>query len=382
MMKRLLIWAFPIAALLLLPNCGKIEDEYTYGKGLYTIDWTAAADSSTATLTDRFWNAGEGYFNYGSDGTDTGFQYWPQAHAMDVLVDAYLRTGNEAYKNYFDHWYAGIKVKNGNTYRNNFYDDMEWIDLTMLRLHEATGEQKYLDTARELWGYIKGGWDETYAGGGVSWKMDMPWSKNACSNGPAALLAARMYGISHEEADKEWAVKIYQWERETLFDKATGAIYDNINGQTNEVNTLSLSYNQGTFLGAAHELYKITGESTYLKDARKAAYFCISNSGMIDTGNNVLRDEGNGDGGLFKGIFMRYFVRLILEKDLDETYRNKFVTFFNNNAEVLWRKGTNKMDLLFGTAWTAPASGSTQLSTQTSGCTLIEAKALYERSIK
>ena len=43
-----------------------------------------------------------------------------------------------------------------------------------------------------------------------------------------------------------------------------------------------------------------------MKDARKAANFGISNSSMIDTGNNLLRDEGDGDGGLFKGIFMRY----------------------------------------------------------------------------
>ena len=45
---------------------------------------------------------------------------------------------------------------------------MEWINLTMLRLYDATKEQKYLDTSKELWGYIKAGWDETYAGGGVS----------------------------------------------------------------------------------------------------------------------------------------------------------------------------------------------------------------------
>ena len=52
-------------------------------------------------------------------------------------------------------------------------------------------------------------------------------------------------------------------------------------------------------------------------------------------------------------------------------------TFFNNNAEVLWRKGVNKLDILFGTNWTTPASGSTQLGAQTSGCALIEARALW-----
>ena len=75
---------------------------------------------------------------------------------------------------------------------------------------------------------------------------------------------------------------------------------------------------------------------------------------------------------------MRYCVKLIMEPDLDEVYRKKFVTFFNNNADVLWRKGVNKLDILFGTNWTTPASGTTELGAQASGCALIEAKALLK----
>ena len=108
---------------------------------------------------------------------------------------------------------------------------------------------------------------------------------------PAALLAMRLYSVTQDEVYKNWGIKIYAWLRENLFNKATGAVYDNLNGETGEIGSFSLSYNQGTFLGAAHELYKVTGEANYLKDARKAAYFCISDAGMIDSGNNVLRDE-------------------------------------------------------------------------------------------
>ena len=380
-MKKLLLLYIPLLTLA-LQACGGIEDEYMYGKGLYTIDWNAAADSSSTSLIARFWNADEHFFNYGNDGLVIDFQYWPQAHAMDVLIDAYIRTNDAKYKTYFDAWYAGIKVKNGNSYWNNYYDDMEWINLTMLRLYDATKEQKYLDTSKELWGYIKAGWDETYAGGGVSWVHDKPWSKNACSNGPASIIASRIYAITKDDSDKAMAIKIYDWEKENLFNPASGAIYDNINGQTGAIGQFSLSYNQGTFVGAAYELYKMTGDVTYLNDARKAANFCISNSGMIDIGNNVLRDEGNGDGGLFKGIFMRYFVQLILDKDLDPIYKTKFTTFLNNNAETLWRKGVRKQDLLFGTSWTSAPAGTTQLTSHTSGCTLIEAKAYYEKMIK
>jgi len=76
---------------------------------------------------------------------------------MDVLIDAYIRTGSDTYKVYFDKWYAGIKVKNGNSYYNIFYDDMEWNALTMLRLYQVTKDEKYLAAVKLLWSDIIGG---------------------------------------------------------------------------------------------------------------------------------------------------------------------------------------------------------------------------------
>ncbi len=57
----------------------------------YRINWNAAADSSSSSLIYSFWNADEHYFNYNNLGLKD-FHYWPQAHALDVMVDAYLRT--------------------------------------------------------------------------------------------------------------------------------------------------------------------------------------------------------------------------------------------------------------------------------------------------
>lgn len=385
MRKFSTILLLAVLSLLSLQSCS-IDDEYTYGKGLYTIDWQAAADSSTTALISRFWNTSTHYFVYNSDefqgSQDPG--YWPQAHAMDVIIDAYIRTKDNKYAQMFGQWYEGIKAVNfsnrNNGYRNDYYDDSEWIALTMMRLYSVTKEEKYLSTAKDLFEWIKTGWNEQ-AGGGIAWEAKShQYSKNACSNGPAAILAARLFNATQDNTYLDWAKKIFAWEESTLFNPATGAVYDNVNGSTGEISTTTLSYNQGTFLGAAHELFLITGETSYLNDARKAASFTITSAGMIDTGNNVLRDEGTGDGGLFKGIFMRYFVQLILDKNLDTNYCNKFITFFNNNAEVLWRKGANKTNLLFGPNWASPVIGTTQLTSMISGCTLMEAKAYYDRN--
>ncbi|QIK58582.1 glycoside hydrolase family 76 protein [Dysgonomonas sp. HDW5A] len=373
-MKKLIL--FPLI-LLLLQSCDDPKDVYGYDQNSYTIDWNAAADSSSMALIDQFWNPTDHYFNYGSDGSLLDFHYWPNAHAMDVIIDAYVRTNDAKYKAYFDQWYAGVKVKNGNTYYNDFYDDMEWNALTMLRLYDITKDEKYLTTVKQLWADIETGWNDK-AGGGIAWVKYQLYSKNACSNGPAAIIAARLYQLTKEEAYKQWALDIYDWEKNTLYNQSTGAVYDNINGDTGVIADFSLTYNQGTFIGAAVELYKITGNIVYINDAQKAANFTIIK--LIDTSNNILRDEGNGDNGLFKGIFMRYFLQLILTDGVDPSFKNKYVTFFNNNADVLWRKGCYKENLLFGTSWNNPPVGATQLTSQASACMMIEAKALFEKS--
>ena len=356
MMKRinnvLLLSAF-VALTTNLIACNNIEDTYFYENNTSNIKWNEVADSATTALVEHFWHKDKHYFVYNSDEFDTTTDpgYWPQAHAMDVIIDAYQRTHDQKYANMFGLWYEGIKKVN--------------------HFRGASG----LTTAKQLWTWIKTGCND-FAGGGIAWEsIQHMHSKNACANGPAAIIAARLYKITNEKEYLDWALKIYNWEKATLFNPATGAIYDNINGNTNVIDKTTLSYNQGTFVGAAFELFKITGEQAYLNEARKAAYYCISDASMLDLGNNILRDEGNGDGGLFKGIFMRYFTLLIQEPTLDEGYKKKFTTFFNNNVAVLWQKGTNKQTLMMGPNWANAIKGTNQLTSQTSACMAIEAKA-------
>ena len=357
-----------LVASLLLGTCG--NSEIPKPQEDESIDWNSAANNSSKALANSFWNTGDKYFNYGSDGK-LDFHYWPQAHALDVLVDAYQRTNDVFYKNYFDQWLEGVKVKNRNTFYNEYYDDMEWIALALLRTYQATKDTKYKDIALEVWGYIKVGWNDN-AGGGVTWKRGQEWSKNACSNGPASILAARLYREFGDEDNKQWALKIYNWEKATLFNNATGEVYDNINSETGRINQRVFTYNTGTFIGAAVELYKILGDKTYLNDAILAADYTIST--LVD--ESILKSEGTGDGGLFKGIFVRYFTELIHQDQLDATAQKRYIQFLKYNAETLWNNGTTKPLYFFGPNWRATPGAVTGLTEQLSGCMLIEAAAL------
>ena len=145
------VFFVPLLCSLVLQGCGSSssEDEPTPAPQPEQTNWKQVAEQATQALVTHFWNGREGYFNSMPDVADTQQnQYWPQAHAMDVVIDAYLRTGSAGYRDLFDKWHEGIKKKAGNSYFNDFYDDEEWICLTMLRLYDCTKEQSPVAVGR------------------------------------------------------------------------------------------------------------------------------------------------------------------------------------------------------------------------------------------
>ena len=363
--------------------------------------WESIADGMSRAMIKHFWGANfEGhedryYFNYGSDKSNmTTNHYWPQAHAMDVVVDAYKRTSDQYYLDYFPLWWEGAPKYNfsgrpEDPWWNVFVDDMEWIVLAQLRMYESTENEIYFSKANQMYNdWIWPTWgpeNEAPWYGGITWKTDVEKSKNACSNGPAALVAARIYtmydqvkepGDKPKKAYLEEAVKIYSWLRENLYDPAEGRVFDNIN-LAGEINSAIYTYNQGTFIGAAHELYKITGDNQYLDDAVKASNYVIDH--MSDN-DGVLANATNGDGGLFNGIFFRYFVQLINEPRLDSATRKKFHDYITKCATVMVENGLNTTTMLFGGDWwNAPEENDpVALTPMLSGCMLAEAMCVLK----
>lgn len=162
-----------------------------------SVSWSAAADYATGTLADNFWRVPDNgfvgkqppyHFTNGVKGAeDFPNNYWPQAHGMDVFIDAYLRAQREGdskaeafYKECFDKGYRDpigtgeVKKQTGilwtsygmkkyadisACFGNQFVDDMEWHALTLIRLYEATGEAVYLREAQKLYAQIWKAWD-------------------------------------------------------------------------------------------------------------------------------------------------------------------------------------------------------------------------------
>lgn len=365
--------------------------------------WNNRADGMVQALIRNFWGANfEGYadryyFNYGSNLSNlTTEHYWPQAHAMDVLVDAYMRTGDKSYRKLFPLWWEGAprynfagKMNQKDPWWNVYVDDMEWMVLAQIRLFESTGDTKYIAKARQMYDdWIWPTWgpeDEAPWYGGITWKTDVNKSKNACSNGPAALIAARLFRFYDQAKFGEGksrnaylneAIKIYTWEKNYLFDRQTGAVYDNINQQGHIEKNWRFTYNSGTFLGAAHELYLSTGDRQYLEDAVLAATYVMN--GLSTEG--ILPDATEGDGGLFHGIFFRYFVKLINEETLDLATRRTFHRYLTNLATVMAEQGVNPRTQLYAGRWKQAPSDDEPvgLTPHLTGCMLMEAMCVLK----
>jgi predicted alpha-1,6-mannanase (GH76 family) len=363
--------------------------------------WSRMADGMVQALIKNFWGAnfkGYGdryYFNYGSNLSDMStHHYWPQAHAMDVLVDAYMRTGDSKYKELYPLWWIGApKFNNGpkkeDPWWNPYVDDMEWISLALIRMFVSCGNKDYIAKARQLYdNWIWPTWgpeNEAPWYGGITWKTDVSKSKNACSNGPAAIIAARLYQFYDKAGFKDGkkrdaylaeAVKIYTWLKRNLYDPQTGAIRDNMNLE-GKVNPAVYTYNPGTFIGAAHELYQITGNKQYIDDAIHAATYVMENMSHND---GVLSNSTKGDGGLFHGIFFRYFVKLINNKEVPTEVRKRFHAYLMHQATVMAEQGVNPTTMLYAGRWRqAPTKDEPVcLTPHLTGCMLMEAMTILE----
>ena len=220
--------------------------------------------------------------------------------------------------------------------KENVYDDNEWLVCEMVRAYNITGDAKFLKKAEYLASYILDGWDcvldsDGNEYGGICWGPGYV-GKMACSNAPMVAPLVRLHNIYKGKADKityriiekgtrnriedtktkeeyylNFAKKIYDWQHEHLLRKEDGVYADQVEVYGDEKNLLenvngveyrkglplkgavgnAWTYNSGTMVSGAAELYKVTNDDVYkehleklIEDTRK--YFSRTKFGMDD----------------------------------------------------------------------------------------------------
>ena len=184
-----------------------------------------------------------------------------------------------------------------------FFDDNAWLALALLSHYGQTHDGRALSLSRRLFDFLTSGWstDPSWSvPGGLRWKVPaINTSRNTCSNGPTAEVAALVHELTGDSAAKDWSLRIYDWVRRAL-GGPDGLYFDRITFD-GTVSKDIWSYNQGTMIGAGVILHRVTGEQTYLDQAVHTANAAVAHFDLP----TLLRQ-----GPAFNAVFFRNLLLL------------------------------------------------------------------------
>lgn len=280
--------------------------------------------------------------------------------------------------------------------RENVYDDQQWLIREMLHSYRLTGVPRYLEDAEYLTGYVLDGWDCTLdesgqEHGGIPWGPGYT-TKHACSNGPfisPLVWLHEHYADSDEEITHryigpdgkretrnmkksdyylQFAKSIYAWQKDQLlrqdgvYDDFMGGCgnceiaYETVDGVRYRANTPlrdrvgpPYSYNSGSTLSGAVDLYRATGEAAYLDELKKLSddsfrYFAK----ISETLPGYYVYNVSGFNNWFNGVLMRGYVEAYPVYSQVGPYINSFQQNLDYGYDNFLYNGLLPPDLLQG----------------------------------
>ncbi|WP_372648313.1 glycoside hydrolase family 76 protein [Draconibacterium sp.] len=280
----------------------------------------------------------------------------------------------------------------------NVYDDQMWLVREFIEAYKLTGKAEFLHKAEYLTEYVLDGWDCTLDSkgeelGGITWGPGYV-SKHSCSNGPMVsplvwlheLYKGKDDKITHRYIDPidqstrkskqlkkseyylYFAQKVYYWQKKNLL--RTDGVYDDMMGGCSPRNPESevvkgvnyrkgsnctdrvgpaFTYNSGTMLSGAADLFRATDNELYLTDARKLSEASFQYFATIgkDIPGYYLFDIG-GFRNWFNGVLMRGYVDVSLSCNEVDEYINSFQMNLDYAYENFLYEGFLPTNLLKG----------------------------------
>ncbi|MDR0510038.1 MAG: glycoside hydrolase family 76 protein [Rikenellaceae bacterium] len=244
----------------------------------------------------------------------------------------------------------------GGNMRNNVYDDQMWLIRELIEAYRLTGEADYLSEAEYLTAYVLDGWDCTLnisgnENGGIPWGPGYV-SMHSCSNGPIISPLVWLHELYKDKPDQisylriatdgsrvsvtaakkdyylAFAQKVYAYMRANLYNSSSGCYIDNLNspvsgGGNPEYETVGgvnyrkhtplssrngpdISYNSGTMLSGAADLYRATNDANYHSDASSLAVMAFTRFARpMEYRPDMVSYATDGFNIWFNGVLMR-----------------------------------------------------------------------------
>ncbi len=306
-----------------------------------------ALAQNTADAAFDAWNAAflvrsNGQTYYSRTLSDRGVESegsWVFALDIETAEDAYERTRSPLHLRLVNDLLNGFLAQNnGNWADNTWNDDMGWMSLALVRGYQITGNKAFLDKAIYAWNLAYDrGWDTKYGGGGVWENMDNfvhgdgKADKLALSNDPFVNSGVTLYQITGDPAYLTKAKAMYGWVRDNVFDKTSGQVNEGVKWPIGKpdggwLENSANVYNSGSFIEAANQLHRITGDPMYYNDAQLAINFVINKTPVL-----------NNNGG-FQNQWGYRFIKGLNQFATDNNQWPQYETWMRNNAKSAWSK--------------------------------------------
>ncbi|KAK2074332.1 hypothetical protein P8C59_008547 [Phyllachora maydis] len=318
------------------------------------MNTTAVAQSAIDSMNKMFYNWTEGRWSP-SDA------WWVSGNALTSLIDYMDKTGSQDVMNYTLHtiktqrkpipwWPQGL-----GDFRADSTDDTGWWAMVMIRMYDLTGDNQYLQIAKEDEAYMYQYWNASICGGGIIQDIRHLVYKNAVSNELYMQLVAALYNRQPNETSYlAKAEATWTWFRRSGMINADNLVNDGLTDSCANNNGTVWSYNQGVILGALVELYEATTNDTYLAEARALADAAVATpllhdaAGILTESCDAARQCDNNQQ-MFKGIFARNLMQLnsVLGGD---PYRS----YVERNAQAAHANARGQASTLYDVAWSGP----------------------------
>lgn len=235
---------------------------------------------------------------------------------------------------------------------NDYYDDEGWWALAWIEAYKLTKEQKYLDMSETIFEDMTTGWNEQ-CGGGIFWKKNPLHYKNSIANNLFSLTAARLYQETKKPAYLDWFKKNVAWYLQSgMINTDIDQVEDGTDNECRPNRGAHYTYNQGVAIAVLGEMYKLSGDTSYIDLANRIAKATISRALVTDDG--ILREmrpdiDKSNDGVQFKGIFIRHLA-FLYDLTQDPAYKD----FIVRNATSILDRDYDAATRSFGCYWHGP----------------------------